>query len=180
MWAQGARLTPLSQSHILTFGAKSALSGMCGDFIDISYRKVLPLTDVLLVSKVQLFPSISFTQTCPLINLMSQAFGIKATQMELTKVALCVDASHCLFHVVIDGVNGFGLILKRLWHQSEHSPSFPGGYGCSTCPVLSLCHTHHWPFSPSCTNCTKSPSSRVRESGKQLSKLPSTRKRLLP
>lgn len=94
-----------------------------------------------------------------------------------TKAALCVHASHCLFHVVINGVSGFALILKRLWHYSEYFPSFPG---CSACPILSLCHTHHWPFSPSCTNCTKSPSSRVRESGKQLSKLPSTRKRLLP
>lgn len=89
-------------------------------------------------------------------------------------------AWQCLFRVVINGVSGFGLILKRLWHYSEYFLFFPGGYGCSTCSVLSLCHTHHWPFSPSCTNCTKSPSSRVRESGKQLSKLPSTRKRLLP
>lgn len=99
----------------------------------------------------------------------------------INKSYLYVHASHCLFHTVINVVSGFGLILKRLWHSSEHFlVLFPGGYGSSTCQILSLCCTYHWPFSPSCTNCTKSPSSSVRESGKQLSKLPSTRKRLVP
>lgn len=94
---KGDRFIPLCQSHLISkplrlkilSGSLLQLRGRQEDFIGVSYGRVLPLTVVLLARRCQKpkYSSVSFMQTAVLSSLMSQAFGMKANQVELTKAA---------------------------------------------------------------------------------------------
>lgn len=108
-WAQGARLTALCQSHLIFKLLGLSVEGMR---ILLMYP-----TGWCCLWQISFWcQKPKYSHPFPLHKLLSPQTSCHKHLGELTKAALCVHASHCLFHAVINGVSGFVLILKRLWH----------------------------------------------------------------